>query len=100
MLKHESREIGSFVLQKAKKGDQMSEAIVVAGISLAGTLCGTWGGIMTANRLTAYRIEQLEKKVEKHNSVIERVFRLEERDAVMDERISNMEKEIERSTNE
>ena len=78
----------------------MSEAIVVAGISLAGTLCGTWGGIMTANRLTAYRIEQLEKKVEKHNSVIERVFRLEEHDAVMDERISNMEKEIERSSNE
>jgi len=78
----------------------MSEAIVVAGISLVGTLCGTWGGIMTANRLTAYRIEQLEKKVEKHNSVIERVFRLEERDAVIDERISNMEKEIERSNNE
>ena len=78
----------------------MSEAIVVAGISLAGTLCGTWGGIMTANRLTAYRIEQLEKKVEKHNSVIERVFKLEERDAVMDERISNMEKEMERSNNE
>ena len=78
----------------------MSEAIVVAGISLAGTLCGTWGGIMTANRLTAYRIEQLEKKVDKHNSVIERVFKLEERDAVMDERISNMEKEIERSNNE
>lgn len=78
----------------------MSEAIVVAGISLAGTLCGTWGGIMTANRLTAYRIEQLERKVEKHNSVIERVFKLEERDAVMDERISNMEKEIERSNNE
>lgn len=78
----------------------MSEAIVVAGISLAGTLCGTWGGIMTANRLTAYRIEQLEKKVDKHNSVIERVFKLEERDAVMDERISNMEKEIERSSNE
>jgi len=78
----------------------MSEAIVVAGISLAGTLCGTWGGIMTANRLTAYRIEQLERKVEKHNSVIERVFKLEERDAVLDERISNMEKEIERSSNE
>jgi len=78
----------------------MSEAIVVAGISLAGTLCGTWGGIMTANRLTAYRIEQLEKKVDKHNCVIERVFKLEERDAVIDERISNMEKEIERSNNE
>ena len=78
----------------------MSESIIVAGISLAGTLCGTWGGIMTANRLTAYRIEQLEKKVDKHNSVIERVFKLEERDAVIDERISQMEKEIERSNNE
>lgn len=89
-----------FYIKKAKKGDQMSEAIVVAGISLAGTLCGTWGGIMTANRLTAYRIEILEKKVDKHNSVIERVFKLEEHDAVMDERISNMEKEIERSNNE
>jgi hypothetical protein len=42
----------------------------------------------------------LERKVEKHNSVIERVFKLEERDAVMDERISQMEKEIERSNNE
>ena len=74
----------------------MSEAIIVAGISLVGTVCGTWGGIMTSNRLTGYRIEQLEKKVEKHNSVIERVFRLEEHDAVLDERISQMEKEIER----
>lgn len=74
----------------------MSETIVVAGISLVGTLCGTWGGIMTSNKLTAYRIEQLEQKVEKHNSVIERVFRLEEHDAVQDERISYIEKEQER----
>ena len=66
----------------------MSETIIVSIISLAGTLFGTFGGIMTANRLTGYRIEQLEKKVEKHNNVVERVFRLEDNDKLLDEKIS------------
>ncbi len=65
----------------------MSEAVIVSIISLAGTLFGTFGGIMTANRLTGYRIEQLEKKVEKHNNVVERVFRLEDNDKLLDEKI-------------
>lgn len=68
----------------------MTEAIIVAILSLAGTLIGTFGGIMAANKLTNYRIEQLEKKVEKHNSVIERVFKLEEREAVMEEEIDQL----------
>ena len=55
----------------------MSSEVFVAVLSLAGTLIGTLGGILTANRLTAYRIEQLEQKVNKHNQVIERTFRLE-----------------------
>lgn len=55
----------------------MTEAIIVAILALIGTLGGTFGGILTANKLTNYRIEQLEKKVEKHNGVIERVFKLE-----------------------
>ena len=66
----------------------MTDTIAVALISLVGTLCGTFGGIMTSNKLTGYRIEQLEKKVEKHNNVIERVYELEKREAVMDEEIS------------
>ena len=66
----------------------MSEVVIVAIISLTGTLCGTFGGIMTANKLTAYRIEQLEKKVEKHNNIIERVYRLEDNDKLLDEKIS------------
>lgn len=65
----------------------MSETIIVAGISFIGTLFGTFGGILTSQRLMSYRIEQLEKKVEKHNNVIERVFRLEEHGAVIDEQI-------------
>ncbi len=55
----------------------MSETIIVSLISLIGTLGGTFGGILVANKLTNYRIEQLEKKVEKHNSVVERTFKLE-----------------------
>ena len=65
----------------------MSDVIIVALLSLAGTVLGSFGGIVTANRLTNYRIEQLEKKVEKHNNVIERVYNLEKAEAVMEEEI-------------
>lgn len=57
----------------------MSDTIIVALLSLGGTLIGTFGGILTSNRLTNYRILKLEEKVEKHNSVIERTFILEGR---------------------
>ena len=57
----------------------MNDTIIVALISLAGTLVGTFGGILVSNKLTTYRIEKLEEKVDKHNSVIERTFRLEGR---------------------
>lgn len=65
----------------------MNDAVLVAIISLIGTLVGSFAGIITANKLTTYRIEQLEKKVEKHNSVIERVYKLEKQEAVIDEEI-------------
>ncbi len=55
----------------------MSDTVLVALISLVGTLGGTFGGILTSSKLTNFRIEQLEKKVEKHNNVIERVTDLE-----------------------
>lgn len=55
----------------------MSETIIVSIISLIGTLGGSLGGILVANKLTNYRVEQLEKKVEKHNSIVERTFKLE-----------------------
>lgn len=55
----------------------ISPEIIVGILSLVGTLCGTFAGIITSTKLTAYRIGQLEKKVEKHNSVIERTAILE-----------------------
>ena len=65
----------------------MSETIIVALISFAGTAIGTVGGIVASSRLTAHRLKQLEQKVEKHNSVIERVYKLEENAAVQEEQI-------------
>lgn len=65
----------------------MTDAVLVAFFSLIGTLGGSLLGILAANKLTNYRIEQLEKKVEKHNSVIERVYKLEQADAVEEEEI-------------
>lgn len=51
--------------------------VIVAGMSLVGTLAGTFAGIMLSANLTNYRIEQLEKKVAEHNKVVERTYKLE-----------------------
>lgn len=56
----------------------MNSNVIVAILSLAGTLVGTFAGIITSAKLTVYRIEQLEKKVEKHNSVVERTAVIED----------------------
>ena len=63
----------------------MDNTILIALLSFFGTLIGTFGGIITSNKLTNYRIEQLEKRVEKHNNVIERVYTLEKEKAVFEE---------------
>lgn len=65
----------------------MTDTIIVAVLSLIGTLGGSLCGILTANKLTNYRIQQLETKVEKHNSIIERVYNLEMHEEIIEERI-------------
>lgn len=57
----------------------MSEAILVAVISGVCTLLGSFVGVLASQSLTQYRLQKLEEKVEKHNSVIERTFKLEGR---------------------
>ena len=51
--------------------------LAAAAMSLVGTLSGTFGGILVANRLTAYRIDQLAKRVGEHNTIVERTYKLE-----------------------
>lgn len=55
----------------------MSDTVIVAIISLLGTLFGTLGGILASNKLVDFRLKSLEEKVEKHNSVVERTYKLE-----------------------
>lgn len=57
----------------------MSETIIVALLSLAGTAIGSVVGIITSQRLTEYRLKQLEEKVQRHNQIVERTFALEGR---------------------
>ncbi len=66
----------------------MSSEIIIAVLSLIGTFFGTFSGI----KLMSYRIEQLEKKVEKHNNVIERMAVIENRVSVSEHRIDDLEK--------
>ncbi len=70
-----------------KWGDKMAVEIVVAVITLMGSALGTFGGILLNTKLTNYRLGELEKKVDKHNQVIDRVYKLESREAVIEEDI-------------
>ena len=55
----------------------MDSTVIVAVISFIGTCFGTIGGIIASSKLTNFRLSELEKKVEKHNSVVERTYILE-----------------------
>ncbi len=65
----------------------MSETVVVGMLALVGTIIGTFGGILTSNKLTVYRIERLEEKVKEHNNVVERTYAIEGR-------LDTVEKEV------
>lgn len=64
----------------------MTEAIAVALIGLCGSGLGSLTGALVMGKVWQYRIEQLEKKVEKHNKIIERTFRLEEEHNLFEEK--------------
>lgn len=66
-------------------------AIITGGMALLGTIISNYRN----NSKTLYRIEQLEKKQDKHNSVIERVFLCEETNKVHEERIQNLKEQLE-----
>ena len=65
----------------------MDSAIISALIALAGSVIGTFAGVLTSSKLTEYRLKELEKKVEKHNNLVERMFILEDRINVHEEKI-------------
>lgn len=68
----------------------MSDTIFVALLSLIGSLGGTFGGILTSSKLTSYRIEQLEKRVEAHNNLVTRMYEVEKNEAILEEEIEHL----------
>lgn len=70
-------------------------SIIVACISLLGTLIGTYTGIRKSTELSNYRIQKLEEKVNRHNNLIERTYKIEQKLAVLDNRESVSEHRIE-----
>lgn len=71
--------------------DSLNNEVLVALLALVGTLSGTFGGILTSSKLTAYRIEQLERKVDIHNSFAERIPIIEEKLKEFNKRLDNIE---------
>ena len=71
----------------------MDSTVICALMSLVGTLGGSLGGIIVSSKLTAYRIEQLEKKVEEHNNFARRLPVVEERIEQLEHRMGKLEKD-------
>lgn len=75
----------------------MSTEILVALLSLCGTLLGSLSGVIVSARLTNYRLAQLEEKVQKHNNFAARMPVVEEQIKVINHRISDLEKSIDKN---
>ena len=73
----------------------MTENITIALITLVGSGLGSLVGVLASAKLTNYRIEQLEKKVDKHNTVVERQYETERKCAIYDEQIKVVNHRIE-----
>ena len=63
----------------------MKSEVVVALLSLVGTFIGTIGGIFTTQRLVTYRLQKLEEKVDKHNNLIDRMYKIESRVTLLED---------------
>ena len=73
----------------------MSSEIIVALISLLGTLGGSLGGILVSSKMTNYRLQQLENRVAEHNNFARRMPVIEEQIKVANHRIEDLERKIE-----
>lgn len=75
--------------------NDMQPEIVIALLSVAGTLGGSFFGVLASQRLTQYRLECLEEKVNRHNQVVERMAVAEKEIRVANHRISDLENKAE-----
>lgn len=72
----------------------MNDTIIVAALGFLGTMGGAYFANRKSSALIAYRLEQLENKVNKHNQVIERTYELEKHEEVIEEHLKNIDQEL------
>ena len=76
----------------------METDVIVALIALAGTVLGSGGGVLVSSKLTAYRLQQLENKVQEHNNYARRLPVVEEQIKVINHRVADLEAREERGS--
>ena len=74
----------------------ITEPIIIAIIGFLGSGVGSILGILASNKLTVYRIDQLEEKVNKHNNLIERTYQLEKQESILEEKIAVLSDQLEK----
>lgn len=84
---------------KFERKIKINKDILIALVSMLGTVVGTFGGILTSSKLTSFRLEQLERKVDKHNNFASRMPVIEEQIKVINHRIDDLEKEAQNNEN-
>ena len=85
---------GTVTSSRKRNGERMGSELLIAAMSLCGTLIGTFGGILVSQRLINYRLEQLERAVREHNNFARRMPVLEERMQTADQRITGLESQL------
>lgn len=73
----------------------MNTEIIIALVSMVGTIIGSFGGIVTSSKLTSFRLEKLEQKVDRHNNFAQRMPVVEEKIKVLNHRVEDLERENE-----
>lgn len=72
------------------------ESIIVAALALVGTLAGTYFSNRKGAALIAYRLEALEKRVDEHNDLIDRLYKVEQRTEMQEVKIEKLENRVEK----
>ncbi|MBQ7896995.1 MAG: hypothetical protein IJ323_01085 [Clostridia bacterium] len=70
----------------------LSEGVIIALLGIIGSAVGSFGGVLSSQKMVKYRLSKLEEKVDKHNNLVERMSTLELRNKVCEHRIENLEK--------
>lgn len=70
----------------------MSDVVMVALVGAGGSVLGSLLGVIASNKLTTYRIEQLEKAVAKHNNLIDRTYKLEKNVEMLTQHVDDLHK--------